>query len=298
MFSHGIDTFRTLCRIPAIAIMGVALFFGCATTSSRMDTIASGDTVQVNYTCRIEDGSILVTTRKEVAHDASARLSHAYIPPTSYAPVMIPVGKEVRLPDKPVVHPLTGEIAVCLSKQLEGLTYEDTHHLTVTTEAVADLPKMERYMQYARTMRRPKQRSIPKAQFVANTGQEPVAGATLFADRAMPWKVLNVSADSVEVQYLLTEGQKVMMPYGEAMVRDRGDHYDLEIEVRPGDLVRVGSYIGRIVDISDKLFFVDFEHPFGGRELACEVTATHINESPDRMKDPASEGSDNAVKNQ
>ncbi|WP_155325317.1 hypothetical protein [Desulfosarcina ovata] len=253
-----------------------------------MDTIVVGDTVKVDYTCRIENGDILVTTRKEAAQDTSAHLSHAYIPNKAYAPVIIPVGKESLLPEKPIIRPATGEIAVHLSKQLEGLSYEGTHHLTVTTEAIADLPKMERFMQYARTMRRPKQRSISKAQFVTNTGQEPVAGEILFADRAMPWKVLSVSADSVEVKYLLKEGQKVMLPYGEAVVHDQGDHYELEIETRPGGLVRVGPYIGRIVDITDKLFIVDFEHPFGGRELACEVTATRVEESLDDIMDSAS----------
>jgi FKBP-type peptidyl-prolyl cis-trans isomerase 2 len=100
------------------------------------------------------------------------------------------------------------------------------------------------------------------------------------------------------VEYHLEEGQKLKMPYGEAVVHDQGDHYELEIEARPGGLVRVGPYLGRIVEITDRLFVVDFEHPFGGHELACECTATRVGESLDAAMDSASAGRDGSHKSE
>jgi FKBP-type peptidyl-prolyl cis-trans isomerase 2 len=56
--------------------------------------------------------------------------------------------------------------------------------------------------------------------------------------------------------------------------------------------VRVGPYIGRISDINDRLFIVDFEHPLGGRELACEVAVHRANESIDQVMDSVSVSSE------
>lgn len=286
--SNSMNPLQTVIRKVIVASAALGLLNGCATVTSPTETIVYGETVQADYTCSVEDGSILVTTREAVAKDKKGHFSHAFIPPNTYAPATITIGQQTPAQNKPEVRSVNDEIAAKLAEKLEGLTFNTPHHLTVTSDAIADIPKMERYLQYARTMRRPKQRSIPKTQFVANTGQEPVVGEVLFLGRTMPWKVLDVQTDSVTIEYQLKDGQKVKMPYGEAIVHDRGDHYILEIETRPGGLVRVGPYIGRIVDITDNLFIVDFEHPFGGRELTCEVTATKMEETVEEIMDSAS----------
>ena len=259
---------------------------GCSTASATgKNTVHSGDAVALDYTCRIEDGSILATTSKDDAYAKDAKLSNAIIVPKAFVPVDLVVGRELKHDSKPQVHPLSEEIIFRLADRLTGLTYDETQPVAIASEGIADLPESERYLHFARVMKRPKQRSISKEQFISNVGKEPVVGELLFADQPMPWKVVDVQADSVEIQYLLKDGQKLILPYGDTVVRDRDDHYELEIETRPGGLVRVGPYIGRIVDITDKLFFVDFENPFGGRELACDVTVHPQKESIDKAMD-------------
>lgn len=259
-------------RVLLWGALAVALLSGCATPPPPK-TIAPHDAVLLDYTCRLEDGAILATTRREVAFSENAHLSHAFVLLQEYGPAAVTVGTDLQPPPTPTIYPLMGEIAYRLSKQFEGLAYDETHHVSVTTEAIPNLSDMDRFIQFARTMRRPKQRSIPKAQFIANTGKEPEIGELLFPDQAVQWKVTGVKADNVELQYLAEDGGKMMLVYGEAVVRDRGDHYDLEIDARVGNLVRIGPYIGRISELDDRIFTVDFAHPFGGRELACEVTA-------------------------
>ncbi|BBO68364.1 hypothetical protein DSCA_22940 [Desulfosarcina alkanivorans] len=258
---------------PLMAALFAALLAGCATISPPPPPIAGDDKVLLDYTCRLEDGAILATTSRADAFADGTQLSHAFMPTKAYAAIPITAGAERRLPAPPDILPLMPEIAYQVSHQLTGQTYEETHAMTVGAEAIEGLSDMARFIQFARTMQRPKQRSVPKEQFVANTGQEPSAGQVLFPDQVMQWQVIAVKEDTVEVRYLIEDGKKVMMHYGEAVVRDRGDHYDFEIDVRLGGLVRVGPYIGRISKIDDRLFTVDFDHPFGGRELACEVTA-------------------------
>lgn len=262
------------CRSIILFLAAAMLLGGCAALSpAPPPTIAEGDRALLDFTCRLEDGAILATTSKDAALAEDAHLSPAFVPLQAYAPVPVIVGAGRRLPAKPDIHPLIPEIAYRVSRQIAGLTYGEPHAMTVGAETIEGLSDMARYIQYARSMRRPKQREVPKEQFTANTGQEPAAGQVLFADSPMPWEVLAVDEETVTVRYRLKEGQTVMMPYGEAVVRDRGDHYDLEIDTRVGGLVRVGPYIGRICEIGERVFTVDFDHPFGGRELACEVMA-------------------------
>jgi FKBP-type peptidyl-prolyl cis-trans isomerase 2 len=253
-------------------MLPLILLVGCA-TAPPPKLIAAGDTVLLDYTCRLDDDALLATTSKEAAYEENARLSHAFIPLQHYGPTPVAIGADRKPTAKPTIIPLVKEIAYLLSQRLEGLAYKTPHHMVITAETIPNLTDMDRFIQFSRTMRRTKQQKIPKAQFIANTGKEPVLGDVVAVDRAIQWKVAKIQEDKVEIHYLAEDGLRVNMPYGEAVIRDRGDRYDLEIDAQVGNLVRVGSFIGRISEMDGRLFTVDFDNPFGKHNLACEVSA-------------------------
>lgn len=271
MVIRHLNIIQQVCKRMLQGGLIIVLLSGCA-SGPLQKPIAPGDTVQLDYTCRLEDGAILATTHREIAYDEHAHLSYAFIYLKSYQPAVVKTDPGIQPWPKPMLHPLMDEIAFQLSKQLAGLGYDESHRVTITTGEIPNLPDMERFIQYAKTMRRPKKRSVPKAQFIANTGKEPELGEMLFTDAPVQWKVTGIQSDRVALEYLAEDGLKINMPYGEAVLRDRGDHFDLEIDARVGNLVRVGPYIGRISELDDRVFKADFAHPFGGRTLACEVT--------------------------
>ncbi|BBO92849.1 hypothetical protein [Desulfosarcina ovata] len=259
--------------------LALSMLYGCTTTSTSVKRINAGDAVLVDYTCRIENGDILASTQEQIVFEKEAQVSHAFVPMKSYGSIPLMVNREMKKTGKPITRGLQEEISYRLGKQLIGQAYDQILHLAVASEAIENLPKMERYLQIAKIIRRPKQRDMPKADFIKVAGKEPKVGEILFEDRSLQWRVMDVQKDSVTIRYLAEEGQRITLPsFGEAIVREKDDHYNLEIQGRPGSLIRVGPYIGRIVDITNKLFIIDFEHPFGGRELSCEVTVKKEND--------------------
>lgn len=262
--------------------MFMTVLAGCATT--QQGVIGYGDTVTYDYTCRTDDGDIIVTSDKETAFSENARVSNAFVPLKAYIPVVVTVGAEIQPPPDQMPHPLIEEVSLRISKQLEGLGYSKTMNLQVAAEAIEGLPESERQLKFSKIMKRPKQRRVPKAQFIQSAGKEPELGEILFADAAVQWKIVAIDDDSVEIQYLAQDGMNVTLPLGDAVMRERVDHYDLVIDVRKDNLVRVGPYVGRISDVGEKLFTVDFSHPFGGRTLNCEVTPMQANKKESKGK--------------
>lgn len=273
--------FRLCRRILAVAIC-MSVLTGCSTTQPGV--ISYGETVAFDYTCRTVDGAIVVTTQKETAFKEGANVSNAFVPLEKYTPAVVTVGAEVPQLSDQMPHPLIGEVSNRIAMQLEGLPYSRTRNVRVAAETIKNLPKHERILQFAKTMQRPKQRRIPKTQFIKNTGKEPEYGEVLFAESPVQWKVTAIGDDSVEIQYMAKDGMKVKLPYGEAVVKERNNHYDLEIDVQMGNLVRIGPYVGHISEVGDRLFIVDFSHPFGGQTLDCEVTPMQANQKEPKGK--------------
>lgn len=261
-------------RLLAGAIF-MAVLTGCATTQPSV--VGYGETVAFDFTCRTDDGAIVVTTQKETVFDKGANVSNAFVPLEKYTPALVTVGAEVPQLSNQMPHPLIDEVSNRIAMQLEGSLYSRTRHVRVAAEAINDLPEHERILQFARTMQRPKHKRIPKAQFIKNTGKEPELGEMLFTESAVQWKVTAIGDDSVEVQYMAQDGMTLTLPYGKAVVKEQRDHYDLEISAVEGNLVRIGPYVGRISEVGDRLFTVDFSHPFGGRTLDCAVTPMEAN---------------------
>ena len=269
-----------------IFMLSVALFVGtvgCAGANKiALKQIAKGDTATIDFTCRLDDGSILTTTQKDIAFDEDENLSYAFVGPLEYGPVIIPVGAEVKMPEQPIIHPLMAEIGYQLSQNIDGLYYDKTQRVDLTTDEILGLPEGDRLVRFSRTMRRNKIIQVTKEQFVAKAGKEAKIGDIVFPENIIKWKVLDVKGNLIDVQLIAKDGGTVIMPYGPALIRDKGDHYDLEIDNRVGDLVRLGSYIGRIIDQDERLFTVDLSHPFGGRALACDIMAKPSEEKIDQ----------------
>ena len=262
---------KTLCLNLSTLCMVVAAI-ACLPASSTARQVMPGDAVQLDYTCRLANGKILVTTRQDAVSTEGAALSHAFVAMKRYTPAVVVAGNQTKSETPADLQPLKKAAAMRLAEVLAGKTYGHSYTVSLSAEAIEGLSAQERSIEFARTMQRPKQRIIPVEQFIRLTGEEPKTGQRLFEDTDVQWQVANVGDDGVAVRYLVKDGQNVDTPYGKAVFRDRGEHYDLEIDAREGNLVRVGPYVGQIAGVGEKLFTVDFAHPFGGRRLECTFT--------------------------
>jgi FKBP-type peptidyl-prolyl cis-trans isomerase 2 len=254
-----------------LALAALTLICGCATTP-HVKTIAAQETVSLDYTCRLENGDILATTLQSIADDGNQEKSTAFVPTKAFGPVTLEIISDRQPPPAGVIRPILTEIAFQLSSQLEGLTYGESHQVTIRSEMIPDLPEAERFIQFSRVMKRPKTRILTKAQYIRSAGKEPKIGDVAFT-RGIRKQVAEINEDQVVIEFMAEDGETVRTTFGEAVVRDQGDFYDLEIDARVGNLVRIGPYIGHISVVDERLFKVDYGHPFGGKPLDCQVTA-------------------------
>src|ERR1700686_947129 len=75
--------------------MGLA---GCA-TMEKGNPVAGGDQVGVNFTCRLKNGDIAVSTSKQVTENASLPKSVIFVPRKDVDVLTIAAGSSAREPD-------------------------------------------------------------------------------------------------------------------------------------------------------------------------------------------------------
>jgi len=247
-----------------------ALFYGCAAWPVS-EPVSVGDAVAVDYVCRIAEGAILATTREAVIKDEAEQLSHAFVPFRAYQPEQFTIGAYRSPWQGPDLHPLREEIAFRLAGRLQGLRYGRRHHLALASAPIEGLPEQERTITFAVTYPLEKERTLPVQQFEQIVGKPPAVGEILFEDKPVQWEVIEALPDSVTVRFRVKQSHAVKMPEGPAVIRDQGEHFEVTVDARVGQLVRVGPYVGQVSAVEQGRFTADFSHPFGGRELACEV---------------------------
>ena len=253
---------------------------GCAhTTSGPEDRVLPGETVAVDYTCRLPDNTILATTLPAVDRDNNQPKAGAYLPIEKRGPATVTAGapgsaEEARMAAR---QPILLETAIGrgLSPLLAGLAKGRTHHLTLTADIVPGIPPGSRFLKMARVRLRPKQRRYPLKAYIAYTGLQPHVGDTTDYDQVFTETVLAVTETEVVSQLAVKAGATYDTPFGSGTVEDRGDRYAIVLRTDVGDLVGTGGIIGRIISVNDRHFTVDFGHPLGGRTLSCEVTVRH-----------------------
>lgn len=264
-----------------IVVMAVAAT-GCATRGiPENQAVAEMEAVFVDYTCRLPGGKVVITT--DDVYTGEDKLEaidpRLFMWRNNYKPAMIIAGRIAHTQARPEPIPMDWAVENALSQAVSGLTTEGIHRLSIGHPVVDGIPQAERYMVFARTMRRPKVQKMPRDQFVRLAKKEPEVGEVLFKDGNVPWKVAAMDESTVEVHYLKKEGDPMRLAFGMGTVHDAGDHFEVTLDVRPGDLVRIGGYLGQITEVNDTNIRVDFAHPLGGRTFDCAVTVKRAPES-------------------
>ena len=231
------------------------------------------------YTCRLENGDIIVTTDSAVAGSESAKKADVFIEKTRYMPIDITglnvnqdasAKKELQYLEEVVVKKLT--------RETREWGIGTTGTLFLEAEAQTDLPAEERTIQLVRVKTHPKVTCYAENIFSRLTGSELAVAAPVHLHFGVKGTVTSIGEDGVRVDFEPESEQAIDGPFGPVIVHDKGDHYRIEVDAQEGHLVRVGPAIGRIAQVTDKNFTVDYSHPFGGQPLVCDVRVAAIQE--------------------
>lgn len=269
---NGVAQGRGMVRAAA-CVLALFLLGGCA--AARQAVVRPGDRAAVDFTCRFRNGDIAATTSAEVTRDASRRKSAVFLPRDRKDPVVLVAGGEAPT-GTPADRSFEGAILSRLSAAIVGLREGTGAIVELGADAAPNGAGDGKILPMARVRRRPRELRMTREEYVAMKKKEPEAGEEYTIDPLFPGKVASAEGNEVVVRFSAPPGPKAPTSFGMGTIREREDSYELEIDPRKGSLVRTGPLVGRIVEVNDRLFFVDYGHPFGGETLTCGVTVKSV----------------------
>jgi len=260
-------------RTTISAFLLALLTAACASNADRRGDMTPVAKPQLDYTCRLETGEVLETTNREVAEDPSMTKARVFATRDQYGPrpAIKRQGSQEPVQDKKELRFFREVLEDKLSKATRGWKVGTARTVRVTAEEQLDVPENERTIRLARVKTVPKEMHIEKETFTQMTGSEAQVDETVYLHPEVKGKVVSVLDNEVVVVFAPVSDTPLDGPFGARQVVDKGDHWEIEIDAQVGRLVRAGPLLGRIAEVGQEMFRVDYSHPFGGETLECDV---------------------------
>jgi FKBP-type peptidyl-prolyl cis-trans isomerase 2 len=245
--------------------------------------IQPGDAASIHYLCRLQSGEVAAST--DPFSDSLPKAS-IYEKREDTGPLAIPaIGSEdakriEAVEDVPIVQMrfFDAEIAYQLGKAIVGM--KEGGKRTVELKAAEPISKNPgKYLASLNRVRiQPKNVVMPKHTYEYLTKHAPEVGQAYTHDPDFPGTVESISDQDVTIRISVTPGIKQTL-FGPAMISEQGDNYKMDIDARKGALIRSADMVGRISDVDDKAFTIDFANAFGGQALMCDVSVEKIQDA-------------------
>lgn len=247
-------------------------FVGC--THIKPYRAIEGDTLLADYTCFLENGEIASTTVRQIAEDTTQKKSVVFVKRDSFGPIEIKVGEEEDCKDYKKNKELDQFETVLknlMSQAVVGLSIGEPHRVELRATERKDVRESERIISLARVRKAPKELRMDRDQYVLQMKKKPEVDQHVDFYYPLEGKVMSVKESEVVIGFTPASEEFVEGPFGKIRVKDRGDHFELETMAQKGRLVRTGPIVGRIAEVGDTSFTLDYGHPFGGQKLICDV---------------------------
>ena len=258
-----------LCRIFSVITVAVLILSFPVRSRSEGQSVKAGDEAALHFTCRLRKGEVAASSYQSVADDSSLRKSSIFVRRTANTPLVITAGKpcEAAVPGRE--KSMEEEILAKLSGSIVGMRTGERQTREIEAERRPEQKKDEYFLRIARVRERVKEMRLDPETYKSRTGRTPEVGQSFVIDPAVPGTVALVTEREVVVRF--SAGSRVATPFGEGTVKELADRYEITIDAHPGNLVRSGGLVGRIVSVDERFIGIDYGHPFGGERLSCDI---------------------------
>jgi FKBP-type peptidyl-prolyl cis-trans isomerase 2 len=264
-----------------LPLIAVALM-GCATVDSG-PVFKAGDEVGIQFTCRFPNGDVAATTHKATADDRSQPKSNIFLSVKNDDPFSTTAGENKDL--KPDVLPgFEDEILRQLAMATVGMRHGEERTIKLTAETHERWKGEEQKLEMVRKRNHPKEIHIRRSEYTRKLKKEPEVGNEFAYERGFTAKVKTVTDKDVIVSISAISGTKLTTAFGVSTIRDAGDRYEVVLDPKMGTLVRSGGLVGRVSQVGDDKFTVDYSNPFGGESLDCSFSALGLHKDTDHTK--------------
>ena len=265
----------------AILSTSLLLIVSCTTTGPQVKApspLAGDVTSEMHYTCRLDDGDIIVTTEPDVARDEALAKSPLFIEKSTYRPVNLAEAKRAAAENQHIeeLKGLEEVLIERLAAVADQMPINTEKRIRVDAEAQDNVPRRERTLWLARLKKRAKSEVYSLDMIERLTTAKPVVGEAVHLEPALDGRVIEVTENQVTVAYAPLHDDPLEGDFGPMRVVDKGDYYQIEIDATVGHRVKVGPLVGRIAEVEETRFRVDYSHPFGGGTLICDLRTRPI----------------------
>lgn len=264
---------------------------GCSSRRAER-AIAAGDRVRVEYTCTLPNGDLVATTDDREGRDRAARKSVLFVAGEMEARSVLTAGPTPSASGGGQPKGFRSALIEKLSETLVGMKVGEIRKIALSASVENDLKDSERFLQMARVRKRTKEKILTRDFFLRfSKGEPPDVGRQVRVEPGLLGTVSSFDEKNVTLR-ITPEGEKeIDTDFGKGKIRDKDGHYEIELDVRPGTLVRIGPLVGRVSEVNEETFTLDFGHPFGGQVLLCTIRAVALEESAGRVAEGARPGS-------
>lgn len=269
-----------------LALFAAGLGVSGCWSKAPQHVIVAGDRVRVEYTCTLPNGDLVATTDQRVANDDSIRKSALYVAGETQGRPVLRAGSVGSASGAKEQQEMRSVLHARLSEALVGMKIGETREVALSAEVPPGLKDSERFLQMARTRKRAKEKTMTREFFLRfSQGKEPELGQQVVLEPGFLGTVSSLDDTNVTLRVTPESGGEIVTDFGRGRVQDKGDHYEIELDVSTGTLVRVASLVGRVTEVGEDTFTLDFGHPFGGEILQCRVHAAALEAPEAEAKD-------------
>lgn len=240
--------------------------------------VEPGDKVMVDITCRLDDtGELVLSTLERTATDAEVPRANVFLPLKEYGHWELFAGSGYGGPPFGRLLTLEGEIGAQISKKLPGKTVGVPFQAEIRSEVPPELADQERYMTMNAYLLEPKTQKVSLEFAREKLDRDPKPGDLFDKVDDVTVTVTRIEGEEVWLRVDIVDGGTLQTDWGKAVLEDIDEkRYRKILRPQIGDLVRTGPVIGRISDVKEQTYTVDYGHPFGGRTLVCDVVVRSV----------------------
>jgi FKBP-type peptidyl-prolyl cis-trans isomerase 2 len=160
----------------------------------------------------------------------------------------------------------------------------ESRTVNLTAEELPERTKEDYVVRMAHVRRQPKEMRMTIDEYRSRSGKSPEVGQLVVSDPAVSGRVETVTEEEVVLRFSAQAGDVLPTKFGPARIRETENLYEIVIDAREGALVRTAHLVGRISEVDEDYFTLDYRNPFGGQKLICDVAVEKATEVKNKNK--------------
>jgi FKBP-type peptidyl-prolyl cis-trans isomerase 2 len=234
--------------------------------SALIEPARSGDLVTANFTVTLEDGSLVMTTRREISTDSGIKRVSWYREPEGFAPRELVADKQELMPG--------------LGGALVGMKAGEKKHLVLSADKAFGQPDPQKLQQIPCKQSLPKSIRMSADEYVKRFSSFPVQGREVQLVPYFKSRVTEVSEKDAVLEFLAVDGSSFEEAFGTLTVAVADDQVVTTLKPRVGAPFPLKEGFGIVSATDGTTFTIDLNNPLAGKTLVLDLEVLKVTPAP------------------